>query len=278
MEIINVRLKDIHMDEDFNCRGTIVPLDVVDLVKDIEQHGLIQPILVQEYDEAKKLETGCKYRLLAGFRRTTAHKVLVKNDIKWNIIAAVLHTPVSESEAYILNLSENIQRKDLTILQEARAVAKLEQLGVTESDCAYKLGMSRGWVQLRYMLLRLPSEVQEEVAAGFINQTQIRELYSIYKTAGKESCFNATRQLKDAKIKGRKNATVNPNKKNKDAKRQRKRGEIQEMLEHIFDAVGSGFHARCLAWASGEISDNELYMSIKAFAIKEGKNYSIPGA
>jgi len=278
MQITDININDIHMDEDFNCRGQISPMDVVDLAKDIERRGLIQAITVQEYSEEKQKETGFKYRLLAGYRRTTAHKILTKNDPKFSIIPAVIRASMTDAEAYILNLSENIQRKELTILQEARALAKLERLGVTETDCAAELGTSRGWVQIRYMLLRLPVEVQQEVAAGFITQTQIRELYAIYKTAGRESTFNAVRAIKDAKIKGRANVSVNPNIKNKNAKHQRKRGEIQVMLEHMFDAIGSGLHTRCLAWASGEISDNDLFLSIRLHADKIGKIYRMPGA
>jgi len=275
MEIINIPIDSIHMDEEFNCRGHIAPMDVVDLAKDIERRGLLQPVVVQPYNSDDQIKFGKKYRLLAGFRRTTAHKVLAKNDPKWGTIPATIHEPVSEAEACFLNLAENVNRSDLTILQEAKALAKLKALGVTEVDCGDHLGKSRGWVQVRYMLLALPEEVQQEVAAGFINQTQIRELYAIFNTAGKEACFTAVRDIKDAKSRGR-SISVNPSKLNKNSKRQRTRQEIQTMLEHIYDSFGPSITTRSLAWASGEISDNDLYLTLKDYADKNGKLYLIP--
>lgn len=275
MEIINVQIKDIHMDEDFNCRGHIAPMDVVDLAKDIERRGLLQPVVVQPYSDDDAIKYGKKYRLLAGFRRTTAHKVLARDNTKFNTIPCTIHEPVSEAEACFLNLAENVNRSDLTILQEAKALEKLKALSVTEADCGLHLGKSRGWVQVRYMLLGLPNEVQQEVAAGFINQTQIRELYAIYGTAGQDACFRAVRDIKDAKIRG-KSISVNPSKHNKNAKRQRSRAEIQGMLSHVHDTFGHSLTTRALAWASGEISDNDLYTTLRTEAEKAGKIYLIP--
>ena len=275
MEIIHIPIEDIHMDEDFNCRGHITPMDVVDLAKDIERRGLIQAVVVQQYNEEDAIKYGKKFRLLAGFRRTTAHKILAKSDEKFAIMPCTIHEPVSEAEACFLNLAENVNRSDLSILQEAKALMKLKALGITEVDCGEHLGKSRGWVQVRYMLLSLPEDVQQEVAAGFINQTQIRELYAVFGTAGKDACYKAVRDIKDAKIRG-KTLSVNPSKKNKNSKRQRSRNEIQNMLAHVCDNFGHSITTRSLAWASGEISDNDLYLSLREYADKQGKIYLIP--
>lgn len=278
MEVINIKISDIHMDDDFNCRGVIAPMDVVDLAKDIEASGLIQPIVVTPYDAEMVEKTGFKYRLLAGFRRTTAHKVLLRtpeNKSKFSTISASIKEHITESEARFLNLKENVNREDLTILQEAQALSKLKELGVTEVDCANHLNKSRGWVQIRYMLLGLPEQIQNEVAAGFITQSQIRDLYSVFRTAGLEACINETKGIKDAKINGRKHK-IKVKKKDNNSKKRRDRGEILVMLEHIYDGIGPCLGTRTLSWAAGEISENDLYTSIKEEADVIGKLYSIP--
>lgn len=272
LKVDYLKISDIHADESFNCRGPIRPMDVVDLAKDIAQRGLIQPVTVAPYPPEQIQTLGKKYRLLAGFRRFTAHKVN-----KTDTIAAIIRADMmDEAQARVFNLAENLQRTDLTIMQEALALQKLKELGVGEVDASEKIGKSRGWVQIRYMLLGLPEEIQKEVEAGFITQTNIRELYAIYKTAGQESCFEAARQLKDAAIKGRKGMSVNPNAKNPTAKRHRKRIEIFAMMDHIQAHLGNSLATRCLAWCAGEISTIELCEDIKVKTIEEGKIYTVP--
>jgi hypothetical protein len=126
------------------------------------------------------------------------------------------------------------------------------------------------------MLLQLPEAVQLEVESGFINQTQIRELYSIYRASGTEAVYTAVKQLKDARLLGKKSMIIDPNKLSKEAVRIRTKSEIIVILEHLCDTVGVGLHTRCLAWASGEISTGDLYESIAKYAIKEGKTYIKP--
>lgn len=268
LTITNIPMSDIHADEEFNCRGVIAAIDVVDLAKDIADKGLIQPVVVSPYPEERQKETGFKYLLIAGYRRHMAHRVLKATEIS----AIVRDDMQDEAQARYFNLSENLQRKDLTILQEAKALQKLKDLGISEVDTAEHLGASRGWVQVRYMLLELPEEVQAEVEAGFITQSQIRDLFSIQRVGTQEDVFDAVRTLKDAKIKGRKNADIAV-KAPKTMKKHRKRGEINEMLEHCQEYLHNGFWARCMAWCSGEISTKDFEDSAKEFAQSQDKVY-----
>jgi len=269
-EIISVRIDEMHMDDNFNCRGHITPMDVADLAKDIEQRGLVQPVTVQKYNEEQRQNTGFKYRLLAGYRRTMAHRILGREEIE-----AIIHEPMSETDAMFLNLAENVNRSELTIMQEARALHKLHAMGIGEIVAAAELNKSRGWIQVRYMLLKLPPDVQAAVEAGFINQTQIRELYTVMKKYGVDTCLSEARDIKDKKRRGVKGAKVKKAK-NYTAKKARLKQEIITMLEYIYDITGSGLHTRCLAWACGEISELDLYKSLKIFCDKNGIIYSIP--
>lgn len=271
MQIHVIKLVDIHMNEEFNCRGHIAPIDVVELAKDIKIRGLISPVVVTPYIESRQKETGYKYLLIAGYRRLVAHKI---NEML--TIEAIVRTDLeNESEARFFNLSENLQRKDLNILQEALALKKLKDLGVTEVEAAERLTQSRGWVQIRYMLLKLPNDIQQEVAAGFITQSDIRDIYTIIHSGNIQGAYEAVRKLKDAKIKGIK-VTTNKRRKSLTAKMKRQRAEMFEMMEHIRLNIGHNFGTRCLAWAAGEINNLDLYESIKDEAEAYGKHYKIP--
>ena len=153
---------------------------------------------------------------------------------------------------------------------------RLSTYAFTEDEIARRIGKSRGWVQVRTMLLQLPEEVQKEVEAGFVNQTQVRELYTIYRSSGTAAVYSAVKDLKDAKIKGIKGKIVDPKKTSPDARRIRVRSEIVVMLENLYDITGPGLHTRCLAWASGEISDTDLFGSVKEWCEENGKPFTYP--
>ena len=265
--LVSIPLSEILADDDFNCRGKIVPIDVVDLAKDIQERGLIQPVTVAPY-----IEGSYRYRLIAGFRRFSAHLVIQRPEID----AIIREDMIDEKECRFFNLSENLQRTDLTIMQEARALQHLQAVGVGEHDAANRLNKSRGWIQIRYLLLKLPKEVQREVEAGFIKQTQIRELYTLYKNHSIEKLYAAVRKIKDAKIMGREIVTVDPDKLSPKAKRIRKRPEIFEMMAHVVQYADNGLHTRCLAWCAGEINDDELFDSLQEVCENNGDTYYRP--
>ncbi len=258
MEVKHIPLTDIHYDEAFNCRGAISPMDVVDLSKDIEERGLIQPVVVRPYSDEEETRIGFKYLLIVGYRRYTAHKILGRETI-----ACVIRTNIGdETSTRLFNLSENLHRKALNVLQEAKALEKLMELGLGEYDTAERLKKSRGWVQIRYMVLKLPVEVQEEIAAGFFTQPQIRDLYTHFKRAGKEACFDIAREFKDDKIKGRKGIRRKVDKDQAKSKRHRSRVDLFEMQDKIRDEFGNSIVTRTLAWCAGEITTAEFEASL----------------
>ena len=262
-----IPMSEVDADEKFNCRGTISTIDVMELAASIKDKGLIQPITVTEYPPEKK--KGKKYRLICGFRRYTAHVVN-----QADAIDAIIIPWMSEDEAAIFNLSENLSRQDLTIIQEAKALEKLYNLGIGRNQTAERLGKTPGWVQMRFRLLDLPPEIQNEVAAGVLKQADIRELHSILKATGnKAKVMQAANIIKDAKERGVK---ANVRLKDKKTKKIRMKVEINEMLDHMYASLGPCIGTRALAWAGGEIDDGELFESIKEEAEILGKFYTAP--
>jgi len=267
-EILDIPLKEILMDEGLNCRGAIAPIDVQDLVRDISNNGLLSPVIVQRHS-GDHFGKKYKYRLIAGFRRFTCHKIL-----NWATIRATVTTSADECDARLINLRENLLRKDLNIMEEAKAVEHLSSFKLTYQQIANELGKSTTWVQMRIKLLELPHEIQQQAAAGVLTQYNIRD---ISKLPTKEMQFEAVRQIKNAKEKGNRAPIIKKkHSENSLIKRHRKRNEIFCMMDHIQKSIGNNFGTRCLAWASGEISDNSVYQEIRAQAAKLGRPYIVP--
>lgn len=278
-EVIHIPITEVYSDDDFNCRGIIISIDVTDLGIDIAKNGLQFPIAVQPAEDVgKELPDGKRYRIVAGHRRFKAWSILhagwqpgepgpagvIVESNPYVTIPCMVKRNLSEVQARVLNLGENLKRRDLSILQEARAISHLHALGVPRDHVADELGMSSGWVQTRFNLLDLPEEVQQQADAGMINQKQIKELYSIRHN--EEAVMAAVRKIREAKQKGEKIGHVGKRKKPPvTAKKERKRPEIFDMIKFLRDSVGMGMHTRCLSWAAGEITTLEVFDDIREF-------------
>lgn len=265
-QVVPIPLKEIFCDDDFNCRGSIAPIDVEDLLKSIRDVGLKQPIVVQPWDQTP----GKKYRIVMGHRRYIATTLIPEA----NTINAMVEDNLTELQARKLNLVENLNRKDLNILQEAKAITPFLKAGWQQQKIANELKQSRGWVQARLNLLRLPEAIQQDAAAGFLNQEQIRQVSEL-KTLDQK--FEAVREIKESKLRqDKRKFDVSGKKKNPLSKRRRDRAEIFEMNDVIMDVVGPCFATRCLSWSAGEINDYELYQSLKEYADLLQIPYDIP--
>jgi ParB family chromosome partitioning protein len=157
----------------------------------------------------------------------------------------VVREKMSDADAIVINLNENLQRENLDIVQEAMAISRLRDLGLSEEMAAQELSKSRGWVQIRFMLLGLPSEIYPEVKAGFINQTNIRELFSIHRKEGKEATLQAAHGVKDKKQRGVKSSIAKSEGEEMRSKRHRKRPEIFQMHTGVRNGCEASGRPRC---------------------------------
>lgn len=253
--LVKIKVNDILASEENNCRGKISPLDVIDLWKSIEKDGLIQPIVVKKLD---KPINGKFYRLICGYRRHMAH-IVGKQEL---ILSRIIDC--SDAEAEILNLAENLQRKELNLWQEAVAVGKLHAKHWTQERIAAQLKVSQGWVICRLKLLSLPQEIQKEAAEGVLKPGHV---VIIYDLKFPEKQFAAVRKIKEANERGEKvtqkvlQEEMTPKAK-LITKKTRTREEIFTMIEKVMEKAGAGLHTRCMAWCAGEISDEELLKEI----------------
>lgn len=270
IKVHDLPMLEILADEEFNCRGHIPESDVIDLARDITANGLQNPILVQPWAKTY----GKKWRIVSGHRRYEAFK-----HNKAESIPSIIKEGLNETQALILNLGENLKRKQLNILQEAKALKRLKDAGLNQTDVARFLGMERPWVQVRFYVLDFPTDIQDEIAAGYINQAQIHQLNGMTT----DEQYEAVRNIKDAKLKaGTKRIKVKLKKKPKPEDmfkaEERDMDAINAMLDHMMDCGEVGLHTRCLAWAAGNITTIQLLEDFKQYVEVElpGKHYEIP--
>ena len=151
-----------------------------ELADSIRENGVFQPILV------RKRKTGQGYELVAGERRLRASKLAGKDSIPAIVV------DFNDKQMMEISLLENIQRKDLTPIEEAEAYDQLiRKLGYTQDELAKRIGKSRSNVTNILRLLNLPGEVKKLVNDGKLTYTQARALLA---TEDEERMIDLARQ------------------------------------------------------------------------------------
>jgi ParB family chromosome partitioning protein len=140
---------------------------LADLARSIATHGVLQPILVRD------LGAGA-FELIAGERRVRAARLAGLTEIP------ALVKDAEERDRLVLAIVENIQRADLSPLEEARAYRKLlEDFSLTQEEVANRVGKSRPAVANTLRLLSLPEDVQLDIAAGRLSAGHARALLAL---------------------------------------------------------------------------------------------------
>ena len=150
--------------------------DLVELAASIEEHGIIQPLIVTRAVDG--------YQLIAGERRWRAARLAGLSTVP------VVVKDVAPSEMLELALVENIQRADLNALEEARAYRQLvEGFGLTQEQVARRVGRSRVVVSNTLRLLKAARPVQEALLAGKISEGHARALLGLERTEAQEAAL-----------------------------------------------------------------------------------------
>jgi len=151
----------------FQPRKVFDDENLMELSESIKQHGIIQPIIVNE--AAKN-----KYQIIAGERRFRAAKLSGLKTVP--VVVAKLNNQQMEEFAII----ENIQRVDLTEIEEAIAYKQLaKNLDLKQEAIAKRVGKSRSHVANIMRLLNLPEYIQESLLKKEVTMGQTKPLLSI---------------------------------------------------------------------------------------------------
>ncbi|NLC48014.1 MAG: ParB/RepB/Spo0J family partition protein [Tenericutes bacterium] len=139
----------------YQPRMTFDQEKLVELANSIKEHGVIEPIIVTKSIKG--------YEIVAGERRKKACELIGKETIP-----AIIKEFTDEQMMQVA-LLENIQREDLTAIEEAEAYSNLiKTLNITQEELAKKIGKSRVYVTNILGILKLPENVKNDILHGYI--------------------------------------------------------------------------------------------------------------
>lgn len=153
-------------------RKTFDEQELQELADSISQNGILQPLLVRP--------KGSGYEIVAGERRYQAAKLAGLSEVP------VIIREISDADVFKLALIENLQRSDLSPLEEARGYRQLiNAQGLTQEELAHALSKSRSTITNTLRLLDLPSEVQGLLEEGSITAGHARAILAVPSEEGR---------------------------------------------------------------------------------------------
>ena len=163
-EVVYLYLDDI-IPNRFQPREVFDDQALKELAVSIKEHGVIQPIIVRQVEN--------KYEIIAGERRYKASTMagLTK-------IPAIVKN-LDDKESSKVALIENLQRKDLTPIEEARTFQKILEDGMTQEQLAATMGKTQSSVSNKLRLLALPEEIQDALLKEKLSERHARSLLNV---------------------------------------------------------------------------------------------------
>ncbi|MDD3241213.1 MAG: ParB/RepB/Spo0J family partition protein [Bacilli bacterium] len=167
-EVVDLYLDDL-IPNRFQPREVFDEKALEELAISIKEHGVIQPIIVRKI--------GDKYEIIAGERRYKA-----------SVLAGLTKIPaiirnLDDKETSKVALLENLQRKDLTAIEEARTYQKILELdAMTQEELGKTMGKSQPSIANKLRLLELPDEIQDSLLHNQISERHARSLLSLKTT------------------------------------------------------------------------------------------------
>ncbi|MGM7684025.1 nucleoid occlusion protein [Cytobacillus sp. Hm23] len=167
----NEEIKQLHVTDiipnRYQPRSVFAEEKISELASTIRTHGIIQPIVVRILDDQK-------YELIAGERRWRAVQQL-----GWDTIPAIIKN-FNDTETASVALIENLQREELSAIEEATAYSKLLELhNLTQEALAQRLGKGQSTVANKLRLLKLPNEIQQALMEKKITERHARALIAL---------------------------------------------------------------------------------------------------
>lgn len=163
-QVIEINLNDI-LPNRFQPRIKFHEKNINELAESIREYGVIQPIVVRKISN--------KYEIIAGERRYKASVLANKTTIPALIVN------LNDRDAAEVALIENVQRQDLTPIEEAVSYKKILDMGMTQEQLASKLGKTQSTVANKLRLLNLDEEVQEALLDQKISERHARSLLKL---------------------------------------------------------------------------------------------------
>lgn len=161
----NVKISSISVNSN-QPRESFDEAALLRLAESIRENGLLQPLTVRK--------SGKDYELIAGERRLRALKLLKRKTAPCIVISA------DTEKSAVLAIIENIQRENLNVFEEAKAIATLiEKWGVSQSEAAKRLSLSQSAVANKIRILRLSESEQKIILEKGLCERHARALIKI---------------------------------------------------------------------------------------------------
>lgn len=174
-EIFDISLQDI-IPNRFQPREMFDDEALKELAQSIREHGVIQPIIVRK--------VGDKYEIIAGERRFRASQLAGKPTIP------ALVRDIDDKEAAKIALLENLQRSNLTPIEEAKTYQTILKLdNITQEELAQNLGKSQSTIANKLRLLTLDEEVQTALLNSQISERHARSLLGLDNETQKQLLY-----------------------------------------------------------------------------------------
>jgi ParB family chromosome partitioning protein len=163
--VLRVPIEEIEPNR-FQPRKSFDDVTLDELAGSIEEHGLMQPILVRRHEDG--------YEIIAGERRWRACQRVGLESVD------VIVKDLADETSFEWALIENIQREDLNPIEEAEAYRRLLEMGnLTQEQLATKVSKDRSTIANALRLLRLPDEVRRQVVSGALSMGHARALLAL---------------------------------------------------------------------------------------------------
>ncbi len=167
-QVINIPIEDI-IPNRFQPRLNFEESSLKELASSIKEHGIIQPLILRRL--------GDKYEIVAGERRYKASKMAGLMSVP------AIITAMDDKKSAEVAIVENIQRRDLSAIEEAKSYKALLDKGyLTQEELAKKMGLSQSAISNKLRLLQLSEDVQNALMEGKISERHARSLLQLEDT------------------------------------------------------------------------------------------------
>lgn len=161
----------------FQPRLTFDEMSLNELASSIKEHGIIQPLVLRRL--------GDKYEIIAGERRYKAAQLAGLTEVP------AIISNIDDNKSAEIALVENVQRRNLNSLEEAKSYKKiLDKEGLTQDELAKKIGVSQSTIANKLRLLNLTSEAQDALMNDKISERHARSLLSVTDPEKQKALLN----------------------------------------------------------------------------------------
>ena len=256
-EIVNIKLSELRSNP-YQPRKVFDEEALQELSDSIKEHGVFQPIIV------KKSIKG--YEIIAGERRVKASQMAGLEEIP-----AIIRD-FNDTQMMEIALLENLQRENLTAIEEANAYKKLQEtLSLTQEELAKRLGKSRSHITNMLGLLNLPEEIQEDINNKKITMGHARVLSKLDNSEQQKELENkvindgisvrALEELTQAPV----ITKTNPQ------KRKTEKNEYSYLQEELSEKLGTKVVIKKNKMEISFVNDNDLNRILEQLNIEVGR-------